>query len=216
MRINPIINSYKIKSFGAKSKEMRNLDDANRSARAQFNSIPSSSFYLMKLQDVYKNPNISLRKKMEFQENTNDLLIRTIMLRNELEGAETIDEIMALVQKYKIANCGEMSLYLQEKLKSVGYDAKRISLTIARRQGAPVGRYKREMFDHVFVLVNDKKDADWQQPKTWGSKAIILDPWTGVADYKDEAITKIKNYLKVDPENEYLLFDRCFSDIECR
>ena len=209
-------NIYNPKSFGAKSKEMRDLDDINRKTKAEFDGVPSSSFYMMKRAKVQNDDRVPFIEKLHYDGCLNKLLIRTINLRNELEGADTIEEIMALVQKHKVANCGEMSLYLQEKLKSMGYDAKRIYLEVREFHRTMDDTPRREMNDHVFVLVNEKEDADWQEPKTWGSKAIILDPWTGIADYKDNALDKIMTHLDIDFKKEYPLFDRCFSDIECQ
>lgn len=213
MKISPLKNSYV--QFTSKSKQMRDLDDINRGAKAEFDGIPSSSYYMLKRPSMYESDKISQTERLHYEGALNVLLSRTVNMRRELPRAKTPEEIMALVKEYNIANCGERTLYLQEKLREMGIESKRMFFEIKRYEDAPLERYSRDMKDHVFVLINDKEDADWQEPATWGSKAIILDPWTGIAGYKDEALDEIKNYLKIDPQNEYLLFDRCYSDIEC-
>ena len=66
MKIN-YINSHNTTSFNSKAKIMRELNDINRNHKAKFDGIASSSYYLMKLQEVYKNPKLKLKKNIVHQ-----------------------------------------------------------------------------------------------------------------------------------------------------
>lgn len=83
-----------------------------------------------------------------------------------------------IVKNYKIGNCMEQSILIQEKLINAGIFAKVTG---------------RQFIDHCFVVCNLSKNADITNPKTWGKKSFIVDPWLNkVFRSKEEAFCEYK------------------------
>ncbi len=84
-----------------------------------------------------------------------------------------------LVEKFKIGNCMEQSIIMQDKLINAGIPAKVTG---------------RQLIDHCFVVCNLSQNANIKDPKTWGKKAFIVDPWLNkVFRSKEEAFSEYKS-----------------------
>lgn len=51
--------------------------------------------------------------------------------------------------------------------------------------------------DHVFCVIDRKKDSDPNKPETWGENAFVCDPWADQV-YSASALTEKKSYIFTD------------------
>lgn len=100
-------------------------------------------------------------------------------LRNKKPNIINPLEIMEfLVEKFKIGNCMEQSIIMQDKLINAGIPAQITG---------------RQLIDHCFVVCNLSPKADIANSSTWGKRAFIVDPWLNkVFRSKEEAFSEYK------------------------
>lgn len=60
--------------------------------------------------------------------------------------------------------------------------------------------------NHAFVVVDMAKGAKPSNPKTWGSKAVIVDAWTGQSKPAHEMILEYESIFDIDKKTEALKF----------
>lgn len=67
-------------------------------------------------------------------------------------------------------------------------------------------RKVRTYQDHEFIVLNMAKSAVLHKPETWGSKAVIVDPWLGRCRPAHEMILEYECLFRLDEERECLIF----------
>lgn len=87
-----------------------------------------------------------------------------------------IEALKKATNKHKAANCGEQADLLTDEFFKKGLEVHKVQV-----------EYK-PIADHAFLVFNAKENADWTNPKTWGNKAIIVDPWSNFVLQAREAL----------------------------
>lgn len=120
---------------------------------------------------------------------------------NGLSYAELMDAMPALVKKHNLANCGEMTLIIQDKMLKKGIECHLISAEVKNKT------QERWFSDHVFLATNLKPKANLSKPKTWGNKAVIIDPWLKECSPASKILRKYKLLFSIDEDkDEKLVF----------
>lgn len=110
-----------------------------------------------------------------------------------------------LIKQFGLTNCGDMAYIVQSKLLKKGIRADRISIEIAPKEY--YHRVKpRTCSEHTFVVIDLAKNAILTKPKTWGSKAVIIDPWLGQCKPAYEMLLEYENFFKLDSKKERFSF----------
>lgn len=94
--------------------------------------------------------------------------------------------IGALSEKYSVGNCQEMScaaFFYCLRTKGIG---------------AKVDIYQIKNGDHFFLVIGRDINSDPKDYKTWGSSAVICDPWAGKVFLASDLEKKLKNYITTD------------------
>lgn len=110
---------------------------------------------------------------------------------------------------YPIGNCGEMSR-LAFSFLSRNNDADQLIEVYSIE-----GRTNRVDADHVFVVIGRDPFSNPKEPKTWGAKAVVCDPWARKAypaslipsilqDYTNVDRKGFPNLKPFDPKTQYL------------
>lgn len=204
MQINGIHNI----SFGAKSFKFRQIDNLNRELCAEISGIPSSTRMYLKFDTVYKNYDSCPPKQSSFIKKSNEIMDRIWKLRDEFDKQYTLNQdydyklLQKLVRKYRGANCREMVELMKYKLTAKSIDCRLIGMDIKTKNPA----LRRMASDHVFLVANMSKEAKASEPATWGSKAIIIDPWGQTVSYAADGLNHLKNLFKLDEAQEYMIF----------
>ena len=121
-----------------------------------------------------KTNNLELLRNMF--KNSFNVIAKQQKLPQTEESANKL--LSSAVADFKIANCKEQSLIMQNELEKLNIP----SVVIGR-----------ELFDHCFIVANIAKNADISNPKTWGKKAFVVDAWMNkVFKSKEDAFTEYK------------------------
>ena len=109
--------------------------------------------------------------------------LRELLKEKKSKKINPLTIMKCLVEKFKIGNCMEQSVLMQDKLIKAGISAKVTG---------------RQFIDHCFVVCNLSKNANIKDHKTWGKRAFIVDPWLNrVFRSKEEAFSEYKRiYFK--------------------
>lgn len=59
---------------------------------------------------------------------------------------------------------------------------------------------------HTFLVTGLKEGADYKNPKTWGNKAIVVDPWSNIIMNANDAIEHFKETLNFNPNSHKIRF----------
>ncbi len=137
--------------------EELNLADSN---------ILTKNKYYSKFMPIMNSKQNGIRKLRELLQEKKSKIINPLTI------------MKCLVEKFKIGNCIEQSILMQDKLIMAGIPAKVTG---------------RQLIDHCFVVCNLSKNANIKDHKTWGKKAFIVDPWLNkVFRSKEEAFSEYK------------------------
>lgn len=126
--------------------------------------------------------------------------VRIQKMRNECDRkisfikTQTLKNIVDCVIKYKAGNCFELAHFAY-------YELRKIDKTI----NAEI--YELKKGDHVFLVIGrdpSSKPADF---KTWGTSAIVCDPWGGYAIPAAEIPKKLTCYLDYNGTRVIVPFD---------
>lgn len=193
------ISSINSPNFCSKAKIIRQLDDINRQFIKKFDDIPSPSKIMAKI-DIYHNKDSKKYIPLEWRNVCKKYIEKLKIMRADLDDATNHEEILRIVQKHKVANCGELTDILQAELRQKGYKTEKVNLIIRSLSAT-----KRQAKDHCFILVNPKKKIDFYNPSTWGSKSIVVDPWLGFVSRKDDAISKYTSFYDL-MDDEFFIY----------
>ncbi len=113
-----------------------------------------------------------------------------------------INLIKTAVMSKKTANCSEQAKLLQDIFLKNGKKAHLVSMEILDKEGF----IKKINGTHTFVVTGLRNGADYKNPKTWGSKAIVVDPWSNLIMNATEAIDYFKGVLNYNSQNNTIVF----------
>lgn len=203
-------------SFHSKKPVIRLGEQVIREFNNEFPKIKSSSALGIKILNNQDNPRV--------QHILPDLnRVRNIQLRDFFSMSdniefETLDVFMKstanLIKKNKLANCAEMAELIQYNLLKKGVKCHIIRLRVVDKTTGKVLR--KDSFQHYFVVLNlneaaksEKSKFRYKDPKSWGNKAVIVDPWNNCGcDFAFNMIQKYERIFKVDKDNEILRFKK--------
>lgn len=185
-------------SFCARNEEIRKADDIQRKAKNGFNFVSSS-----RIDGFYDSSN-NFEHKMKAREVSDKLknvILATRCTTNILNktgngiGVLYADDL-DLSEYTGLGNCMEYAKAAVTALCANGYyNSERVNLRyeikFINKETGEVEYKSEDSLDHSFAVTDlncrDKKD-------------IVIDPWMGFADYKQEAITRFKNIYADDTE----------------
>lgn len=116
------------------------------------------------------------------------------------------------IKKSGLANCGEMSAIIQNKMLKKDIECHQVSMFIKN------DKQKRDFIDHAFLIINLNPKSKLKNPKTWGNKAVIIDPWFKECAPAIEMISKYKMFFKLDENNreKFVFRDSNFFNVKSR
>ncbi len=142
---------------------------------------------------LYADVSEKLRRKAgEYRENLMYQIYRSIAYVQKKPETEAL-----------LGDCGECAQAIQKEFYV--------------RQGTPTVNVVMEVFDknlvgqvpkrnHAFNLSNINPGVQIENPRTWGSGAVITDLWSGIVKKRDDAIDYLKTLFNVNPETDDLVF----------
>ena len=193
------IPSINTPNFTSRAKIVRELDDINRRFVNSFADIPSPSKIITRM-DVFKGKETKQSLPTGLERACRKYVDKLRVMRADLDETPDPKEILRIVQKHKVANCGELTDILVAELKEKGYKTEKVNLVVRS-----LGATRRFAKDHCFILVNPKKKFDFYNPSTWGSKSVVVDPWLGFVSRKDEAISKYTSFFDI-ADDEFFIY----------
>lgn len=113
-----------------------------------------------------------------------------------------INRLKLLMQEKKYANCGEQSAIAMAMLIKKGEKPCLINIIIIDK----FTNLKKPGGDHAFVVYGLNKAANNLQYRTWGQKAVILDPWSNTVMKASDGINYFKQILGFDSTKQVLCF----------
>lgn len=109
-----------------------------------------------------------------------------------------------MVQKDPYANCQECADIIQDNLyRNKRINATNISMHIHNEEISP---RRPETSCHVFTVLGMKKGAEPDDPKTWGSSAVVIDGWKNFVMKADDAINYFRHIFNVNDKYEDVFF----------
>ncbi|HSA07169.1 MAG TPA: hypothetical protein P5556_08305 [Candidatus Gastranaerophilales bacterium] len=185
---------------------LRICDQAVREFKQEFPALKSNTAIELKILNLYGTQNEYLIPKLRQVRHKFDEQVTS--LRFDREFFETalcspslkFKTLKKLVKKYQAGNCGEQADIMQYELLQKGLKAKQISFCI-KNQTIP-----RKCNDHVFVVVDLAEKAKINKPETWGTKAIIVDPWSGLVGKAHDVLKEIMKNFRFNEKKEKLDF----------
>lgn len=191
-------------SFGSLKPSLIAGEQAIREFKTEFPKVFSPSKIATRLDD-----------KLDISSGNNyssNLLIKCLIKNSTLKKIRSqfdyssmenyLRSAIPLIKASNVANCNEMALIVQSKLLERGLKADCILAKVVTNDGKPIDKPTR---NHVFVVMDLAKKAVINEPKTWGSKAVIVDPWAGEFRPAYEMLEEYKKTLDVK-ESELLVF----------
>ena len=124
------------------------------------------------------------------------------------------DKLRQKMHYYNVAMCGEISELLQDSLLKQNVPVDRVTVKFSERSKWKKN-LKRYSPDHSFLVLNKAKDADLTDPKSWGSKAVIVDGWLKRVGPAADVIRELKQVFKFDPKiDRVMFFDRNLASLD--
>ena len=108
----------------------------------------------------------------------------------DITFSQYINMIENEFQQYNHANCGERAYYLHNEMNKKG-----INNTIIE-----IGGNTSEN-SHVFNVIGLDKNADINNPETWGENALVIDVWANKLLPPKDAIAYYKEFLNYGEDN---------------
>lgn len=172
-------------NFSSRNKTIRFADDIARKVNKEFPRFSSTRIAGFKNIDHFQDLKNRARKKIH---DLRQLMYQKSLHSNNFE--ELLDATVDPIREFKAGNCSE---------------AARLTLFAARLNGITNCRIvglkgpNNYSYDHVVVLVNDKKP-------------YIIDSWVGFADYIPNAIKRYqkdfrRNFIFNSESNEKMFID---------
>jgi len=156
------------------------------------NSFTMTETIVKKLENNNANPYVI--QKMKEQADINFKTMIEILDKRpdfkDITFEQYINMIENEFQQYNHANCGERAYYLHNLMNQKGIDN-----TIIEISGNSASN------SHVFNVIGLDKNADINNPETWGENAIVVDVWAKKLTSAKSAIEYYKDFLGYDENN---------------
>ena len=121
-----------------------------------------------------------------------EVIARTFRMHNLLEKSPYVnyyENVIAISSKYDLGNCGELAYFA---LDYILYHAppELNAETYSIRGG-----------NHSFLVINRDPNSDPNLPETWGTDAVICDPWANKVYRARDYRTELKNFYTQENKN---------------
>ncbi|MFA6988810.1 MAG: hypothetical protein WC197_01965 [Candidatus Gastranaerophilaceae bacterium] len=189
------ITNYKTVSFDGIKPEIRIGEEVLQEFRRKFGYLKSSSFIIGKV-NSHEGNSMYPCCLLESLKTKSDIIRSEIydkdLMQNLLQKTHKSikDFIVALEQSLKRkgkANCWEDSVIINQALLDKGLESKNFQMVAYLDNGHNI--------NHFSTVFNLKKGAKINDPKTWGSKAIVVDAWEGIVMQASDAINFLQSIL---------------------
>lgn len=206
--INNFNNYTHQTSFGSIKPAIKLGESAIKEIRKEFPYLKSDSKIHAIILDKKDNPKYRniVYQLLDLADNVTDdiWMMRRDSIIESNNPNKIIKQTKYAMKKYGVANCGEEADIVQSILIRKGEQAHRMTLDV-RNQATKA--HTKSLHDHVFVVMGVKEGADLTNPKTWGSKAVIVDSWAKMADSAYNVIENYKKMFKVNPKKDEIIFE---------
>ncbi len=192
------MNSFDCKnriSFGSLSQKKRLAQEVMREFNHEYGYLLSSSrlYYRRKNieQKLPRELNFGLIKLTENIENR--IYNWSFLHKFRHNRFKSYDELNLKLKKNvekknNMANCWASLVFMFDKLTKRGEKPFPIELKMKVRD-------KDYPLNHFTNVLKLKKTADIQNPKTWGTKAYIIDPWSGLYGPAKDVLRQIEEFM---------------------
>lgn len=195
-------------SFQSIKPTLRTCDDLTRGVKNEFLNSKSSTktgLRIYQAKEINAPENI-INKLMDRFKKQSDEISR---IREHYEDIFDKSDFSAYAEalgdfakENKLIECGEMADIVKKRLMDKGIKTKTVNILMN-----PFTQKHNRLFDrHTFLVANLKKGADISNPKTWGNKAVIIDPWVGEALPANKMIKRYNQLFDIDEKHECLEF----------
>lgn len=173
-------------NFSSLRKEKILGEKALKEFKKEFPYLESSTFITTKIEPHNKDPKYKYIPQI-LKVKTLNLLPeiynpKFMQLINKPQGSfDTFTESLASVLKEtKKANCDSQAILIFKKLQDMGLNPQNFAMFVYREDGRTQKHYS--------TVFNLKKGAQLNDPKTWGSKAMIVDAWQNIVMKAPDAL----------------------------
>lgn len=181
---------------GAKASSMRQTIKSGEAELREFYNkfpnltTPSNLFYRMAHLPNKDNVKDLQLKIIDYIFNKHEIMKNSFKNISRINPEKYTKQASNILQQDKIANCGHLGLFFHYQELLNGENSELIQVKV---KGRGFDHYK----DHVFVLKNKSPKANARNPKSWGSKAVILDPLLKRVAPAHELIAEYEDLLRL-------------------
>ena len=100
-----------------------------------------------------------------------------VISRRFHDASKWLESAAGRASQWHCGNCGEQAALAYQFLEDQGV--------------APLDYMDRQNYDHSFVVIGRSDGSDEYDPSTWGTAAVVCDPWHGKAYAAKDAPSKM-------------------------
>jgi len=201
-------------SFTGLKSNLKLGEKVLREVRKEFPKRRSDSFIRVKIEQCRRPKKLEklMPKFEEIAEKLEKIAKKYCMYTDEVtreKGGDYfsysgfINKLKQIIIKYRgAANCDEFADIVQYNLLCRNEKPHNIAMWI---KNAKTGENKK-WGAHLFTVFGLKKGAKFDEPKTWGNKAVVVDAWGNIVMQAREAIEHFKTMLDFNPEKHKIVY----------
>lgn len=182
---------------------------------ADKNALISAEKILRETQNKYGRTNSATYLELKSAAHNDNPLYSDISKKLRLKAQEYRENLM--YQIYRSIAYVQKKPETEALLGDCGECAQAIQKEFYVKQGTPTVNVVMEVFDknlegkapkrnHAFNLSNINSGVQIENPRTWGSGAVVTDLWSGIVKKRDEALEYFKTLFNINPETDDLAF----------
>ena len=195
--------NYKSIGFTSIKPEMRIAEQVLKEFKQEFPYLQSGSIIRSKIalhegNLKYKEQIKALHPKMETLDREINKATDILLDKRYMSVNNFLRKIKRLIKKSGKANCGEDFFIIHKSLVDKGLKPQNFQMVAFLNNGKAT--------NHFSTVFNLKKGAKMNNPTTWGSKAIIVDGWKGIAMKANDALEFFKQTLSGNTQINKLEF----------
>jgi len=202
------VNKTTFKGLGANTKIAR---ETVQEFHKELGFLHSDSFIQLKIykhrQDKKFEP---INQKLgviakKYANEVGDVMYKQQMelFSTDMPEHQITEQLKLYVKEAHAGNCDQQAEILQEELKKKGISARNLNFRILNKADDQM----RECGGHSFDVIGMDKNADIQNPDSWGVNAVIADSWANISEPAPTGLKYLKEIFDFNPETEYLIFD---------
>ena len=139
---------------------------------------------LSELESRYEAQNVKLRHSIKDFRNFYDL----------------IEQLKKGIEKHKVGNCTELALLSQYEHLMRGIEVNNVFMSV-EQDGKELSKLGHAFSVRELKKSTFKKPTCIEEPATWGSRAVIIDPFFGfVGQAVNSGLDAVHSFLGIDPK----------------